>query len=164
MHHYIPDFGITIVLIHCLSFRGVCHMAVSDLFPFLFKSTLNNIYLISIHNAAWRFWNSVLLMDLGTIIKQANLKNCGPSPSNKFDLEVGQRSRSSHGTNRKGFSQGSCMPNINALSLILQKIWAMLKFLWQTDWGTDRQTDEFQGPLFSQKAGDNYTVETLRWT
>ena len=65
---------------------------------------------------------SVLLMDLGTIIKQANSKNCGPSPSNKFDLEVGQRSRSSHGTNRKGFSQGSCMPNINALSLILQKI------------------------------------------
>ena len=62
-------------------------------------------------------------------------KNCGPPPGNKFDLEVGQRSRSRslHGTNRKGLSQGSCMPNINVLSLIPQKIWARLKFLLQTD-------------------------------
>ena len=48
-------------------------------------------------------------------------------------LEVGQRSRSQHGANWKGLSQGSCTPNIKALSLILQKIWARLKFLWQTD-------------------------------
>ena len=43
------------------------------------------------------------------------------------------RSRTPHGTNRKGLSQWLCMPNINALSLILQKIWARLKFLWQTE-------------------------------
>ena len=56
--------------------------------------------------------------------KQANSKNCGPPPGNKFDLEVGQRSRSRspHGTNGHDLSQGSWMPNINALSLILQKI------------------------------------------
>ena len=43
------------------------------------------------------------------------------------------RSRSLHSANWKGLSQGRCMPNINALSLILQKIWARLKFC-------DRQT------------------------
>ena len=42
-------------------------------------------------------------------------------------------SRSLHGANWKDLSQGPCMPSINALSLILQKIWSRLKFLWQTD-------------------------------
>ena len=55
----------------------------------------------------------------GINIQQANSKNCGPPPVNKFDLEIGQRSR----------SQSSCIPNINALSLILQKIRTRLKFL-----------------------------------
>ena len=88
--------------------------------------------------------------------RQTNSKNCGPPPGNKFDLEVGQRSRSPHGTNRKGLSQGSCMPNINVLSLIPQKIWARLKFLWQTDGRTDRQTDEWDlmSPAF-EKGGVN---------
>ena len=38
---------------------------------------------------------------------QANSKNCGPPLGNKFDLEIGQRSRSRspHGTNRKGLLQ-----------------------------------------------------------
>ena len=48
-------------------------------------------------------------------------------------------SRSWHDANWKDSSQGSCMPNINALSLILEKIWARLKFLWRTD----RWTNEF---------------------
>ena len=72
-------------------------------------------------------------------------------PSNNIDLEEGQRSRSLLGANWKGLSQGSCMPNVNALSLILQKIWARLKFLW---W-TDRQTNEIYCLLLSRKAGDN---------
>ena len=59
-------------------------------------------------------------------------------PGNNFDLEVGQRS--SHGMVKiERTCQGSCMPNINALSLILQKIEDMSQvkvFL------TDRQTDE----------------------
>ena len=37
--------------------------------------------------------------------KQENLKNCGPPRGNKFDLEIGQRSTSQHGTNRKGLLQ-----------------------------------------------------------
>ena len=57
-----------------------------------------------------------------------------------------------HGTNRKGLSQGSCMPNINALSLILQKIWARLKFLWQTDGWTDGQMS-FNVPRFRERQG-----------
>ena len=90
--------------------------------------------------------------------KQANSKNCGPPPGNRFDIGVGQRSRSRslHGINRKGLSQGSCMPNINALSLILQKIWARLKFLWQRDWQTDGQTDgrmSFNIPRFRERRG-----------
>ena len=73
--------------------------------------------------------------------EKANSNNCGPSTSNKLDLEVGQRSRSSSPdvTNRKSLSQGSFIPNINALSLIRQKIWDSLKFLWQTD----RRTNVF---------------------
>ena len=77
---------------------------------------------------------------------------------NKFDLEIGQRSRSWHGVNGRGLSQGSCMPNINALSLILQNIvaafrgmhlspakhsyaWLPRKCDYRTDRWTDRQTD-----------------------
>ena len=90
-------------------------------------------------------WNTEPLATTNN--KQANTENCGPLHSNKFDLKKGQRSRSRHGANWKGLSQGPCMPNTNALSLILQKIWARLKFLWQTDGRTDRgmdgQTDEW---------------------
>ena len=47
------------------------------------------------------------IQNLRFYIKQANSKNCGPPPGNKFDFEIGQRSRSwsPHGTNRKGLSQ-----------------------------------------------------------
>ena len=82
-------------------------------------------------------------------IRQANLENCGPPPGNKFHLEVGQRSRSRHGVNWKGLSQWSCMPNINALSLILQKIWARLTFLWRTEGRTDRRM-RFNVPAFAK--------------
>ena len=41
----------------------------------------------------------------------------------------------------KGLVTRIHMPNINAPSLILQKIWARLKFLWQTDKWMDRQTN-----------------------
>ena len=55
--------------------------------------------------------------------KQANSENCGPPLGNKFDLEVGQRSpsRSRHGTTGKVLSQGTHMPSIKALSVIVQK-------------------------------------------
>ena len=82
---------------------------------------------------------------------QANSENCGPPLGNNFDLEVGQRSRSQRSINWKGLVQWSCMPNINALSFILQKIWARLKFLWQTKGQTDEQTDgrmSFNVPCF----------------
>ena len=76
--------------------------------------------------------------------KQANSENCGPPLGNKFDLEVGQRSpsRSRHGTSGKVLSQGTHMPSIKALSVIVQKLWPRLKFLWQTDGQTEGQTDE----------------------
>ena len=63
--------------------------------------------------------------------EQANSENCGPPLGNKFDLEVGQRSpsRSRHGTTGKVLSQGTHMPSINALSVIVQKLWPRLKFL-----------------------------------
>ena len=76
--------------------------------------------------------------------------NCGPPPCNSFDLEIGPRSW--YGANWKGLSQGSCMPNINALSLILQKIWARLKFLGRTDRGTDRRMSS-NVPLFCKRRG-----------
>ena len=82
--------------------------------------------------------------------KQANSENCGPRqqlwPWSRL------RSRSQHGANWKGWSQGSCMPNISVLSLILQKIWARLKFLWQTDGLTDRRMS-FNVPHFHEKQG-----------
>ena len=66
---------------------------------------------------------------------QANSENCGPPLGNKFDLEVGQRSRSrsQHGTIGKVLSQRTHMPSIKALPVIVQKLWPRLKFLWQTD-------------------------------
>ena len=70
-------------------------------------------------------------------------------PAKKFDHEVGQRSL--HGTNRKGLSQGSCIPNINALSFILQKILARLKY-------NDRQTDEWVLMSFAFVKGGKQTT------
>ena len=60
----------------------------------------------------------------------------------QIKLEVGQRSpsRSRHGTTGKVLSQGTHMPSIKALSIIVQKLWPKLKFLWQTD--TGRRTNE----------------------
>ena len=54
-----------------------------------------------------------------------------PRSANKFDLEAGQRSpsRSRHGTIGKVLSQGTHMPSIKALSVIVQKLWPRLKFL-----------------------------------
>ena len=62
---------------------------------------------------------------------QANSENCGPPLGSKFDLEVCQRlpSRSQHGTTGKVLSQGTHMPSIKALSVIVQKLWPRLKFL-----------------------------------
>ena len=83
-------------------------------------------------------------------------QNSGPPPGNKFDLEIWQRSRSYNGINRKGLSQWSCIPNINALLLILQTIWARFKFLWQTEGQTDGQTDRrmrFNVPRFRERRG-----------
>ena len=63
--------------------------------------------------------------------EQANSENCGPPLGNKFDLEVGQRSssRSRYGTTGKVLSQGTHMPSIKGLSVIVQKLWPRLKFL-----------------------------------
>ena len=50
---------------------------------------------------------------------------------NKFDLEVGQRSRSRsrHGFIGKVLSQRTHMPSIKVLPVIVQKLWPRLKFL-----------------------------------
>ena len=115
---------------------------------------------------------SILSYKRGITPTQANSKNCGPPPDNKFDLEIGQRSRSrsQYGTNRKGLSQWSFIPNINAVSLKLQKIWARLKFLWQTEGQTNRQTDEWDlmSPDFAkgggQKSDGNLWHLNLIWS
>ena len=61
--------------------------------------------------------------------EQANSENCGPLPGNNFDIEVGQghgmvqKERACHKDHVCQISMlYHCMPNINALSLILQKI------------------------------------------
>ena len=63
--------------------------------------------------------------------EQANSENCGPPLGNKFDLEVGQRSRSRsrHGIIGKVLLQRTHMPSIKALPVIVQKLWPRLKFL-----------------------------------
>ena len=57
--------------------------------------------------------------------------------------------------------QGSCMPNINALSLILQKIWVRLIFCdrWR-DGQTDRWMDEcvLMSPALTEARGHNSVV------
>ena len=86
-----------------------------------------------------------------------------PRSATKFDLEVGQksRSRSHHGTIGKVLSQRTHMPSVKALPVIVQKLWPRLKFLWQTDRRTDRGTDgrmRFNVPTLSRKRG---TITTL---
>ena len=65
--------------------------------------------------------------------------------------------RSQFGTNKKGLSQWSFIPNINAVSLKLQKIWARLKFLWQRDRRIDRQMS-FNVPRFRERRGTKIIV------
>ena len=97
--------------------------------------------------------------------KQANSENCGPLLGNKFDLKVGQRSpsRSQHGTIRKVLSKRTHMPSIKALPVKKQKLRPRLKFLWQMDGQTDRQTNDIKCPRAFAKAGDNYQDPTLQW-
>ena len=115
------------------------------------------INLTKIFSSDWTFWLVEETRDLKLTFKQANVENCGPPRGNKFDLEKGQRSRRRprHGANWKGLSQWPCKSNINALSLILQKIWARLKFLWQTEGWRDGQTDEWvlMSPAFAKARG-----------
>ena len=89
--------------------------------------------------------------------EQANSENCGPPLGNKFDLEVGQRSpsRLRHGNTGKVLSQETHMPSIKALSVIVKKLRPRLKFLWQTDRGTDRQAHEWDlmSPRFRESGG-----------
>ena len=61
-----------------------------------------------------------------------------PSFENVLGICTWSRSRSRHGANWKGLSQGSCMPNIIAPSWLLQKIWTRFKFLWWTEGQTDK--------------------------
>ena len=91
--------------------------------------------------------------------EQANSENCGPQQGNKFDLEC-QRPRPRHGSNLKGLSEGSCIPNINALSLILQKISVRLKFLWQTGGQTDGRMS-CNIPRFHKSVGTTMRIQPL---
>ena len=45
-----------------------------------------------------------MVQDTASSRKNGLNKNCGTPPGNEFDLRVGQRSRSPHGTNGKGLS------------------------------------------------------------
>ena len=75
--------------------------------------------------------DEVLCPYYALLIKKANSENCGPPLCIKFDLEVGQRSpsMSRHGTIGKVLSQRTHMPSIEALPIIVQKLWPRLKFL-----------------------------------
>ena len=116
----------------------------------------------------WISYASSQANDIGVKIYylQANSENCGPPLGNKFDLEVGQRSpsRSQHGTTGKVLSQGTHMPSFKALSVIVQKLWQRLKFLWQTDRQTDGrtggQTDEWEliSPRFPESGGQKHKL------
>ena len=77
---------------------------------------------------------------------------------NNFHLALGQRSRSQHDAIRKVLSHGSgrSMQGMNALSLILQKMWPRLKFKRQTK----RQIKVFVPPLCKSARYKKVTVET----
>ena len=83
------------------------------------------------------------------IEKQANSRNCGPPPGNKFDLEIGQRSKSPHGTNRKGLVT-RIMPAKNQCSIInTSEDMSQVKVFVtdrQTEGQTNGRTNEFQCP------------------
>ena len=145
---------------HCLSSaKAIPIEEAQKCFVLIQLHLMSNIFECDAWLASWIFFKMFLFQHLknnsaicALLTKRANSENCGPTPGNNFDLEVGQRSRLQHGVNWKGLSQGSCMPNINALSLILQKIWARLKFLWQTDRQRDRRMS-FNVPRFRERRG-----------
>ena len=89
-------------------------------------------------------------------IKQANSENCGPPLANKFDLEVGQRSRSRsrHGTIGKVLSQ-RMHTKYQSSTCNGAKVMAKVK-IFVTDRLTDGLTDRrmrFNVPALSQKRG-----------
>ena len=151
---------VTVVKISTHYFNDVCLHSFWNGIIFNWISSYSFLLQLCIQS---RIYSLIQILQHGNyhlmLLIQANSENCGPPLGNNFDLEEGQRSRSRHGVTWKGLSQGSCMPNINALPLILQKIWARLKFLWQTDGGTgrgtDRQTDEWalMSPRFRESGG-----------
>ena len=69
-------------------------------------------------------------------------------PGQKFDLEIGQTSRSRHGANGKGLSQGSFRPNIHTCTIIfyttedIRQVKEIVTDGW-TDRRRDRRTNEF---------------------
>ena len=89
-------------------------------------------YQLRSYNRIYTFQSRILLVNCINFVeinnqsfltKQANSENCGPPPSNNFDLEVGQRSRSGHGAIWKGLSQGSTfakelLQSINILDIL----------------------------------------------
>ena len=79
--------------------------------------------------------------DIWPLTSISKFKELWSTPANKFNLQVGKRQRLPHGTSRKDLTQGSCMPKINALSSILQKIWS--RSFWQTDRQPNWRTNEF---------------------
>ena len=86
------------------------------------------------------------------LLLKANSENCGPPLGNKFDLEVGQRSRSKsrHGTIGKDTHAKYQSSTCNSAKVI-----AKVKFLWQTDSSYDRLTDEWDlmSPRFRESGG-----------
>ena len=93
---------------------------------------------------------------------QANSDNCCPR-AGKINWPWSRsrsKQRSRHGANWKDFFQGSFMPNINVISLILQKIWAMLKILRQTEGRTNKPIDG-RTSGFSQKCGGKIAFWTI---
>ena len=139
---------------HCSNLQLCFRLTIYFFFVFRKHFRLHRLSRKTWKNAEWNFdfYSRIRYPNIRCFTAETFLDKCfltskfgelWSPPGNNFDLEEGQRSRSRsrHGVDEKGLSQRSCMPNINALSLILQKIWARLKFLWQTDRGTDRGTD-----------------------
>ena len=104
-------------------FRAKADLPVG--FPYRFNSSFYSNY-----DKTWNYWWKNKQIRRIVVLHQQHLFPWSRS-----------KSRSWHCANWKGLSHGSCMPNNNALSLIIQKIWTSLKFLWRTE--TDRRTDEW---------------------
>ena len=112
---------------HCLSFRGVCHMAASCLFPFLFVTMIiSHLFYIRNHGHKAIFRTNQKTTDGNRwIVVNVTVVSKVDQSSRSWS----QFPKKNHGTAWKVLSQWIHMWKMKTQPLLIFKLWPILKFL-----------------------------------